>query len=318
MSVHNGEEFLAEAMQSILDQTYTSFEFLVVDDGSTDRTPAILDGFVDARVKRLRNPVRRGVGYSVGWALAAAQGKFIARMDADDVSYPQRLQRSMELFERFPHVGLVAGSADRLFMEDGRILKNYYASTYAIPPLDDIEAHCRYVKERLDVENIVCQPTVLMPRRTLEVIGSYRLPLVEDYDLWLRIAERLPIIIAPEPWLLHRVHGAATSRRRWLAMKRHYWIVRQARTLRRAGRKERLAALRLLSLPVNPVGMWILADSASEELRILGRFSRDQGHGARAALLTASGISLRALTHPGLALKSLWRRIGIRSAKVPS
>ncbi|MGC8880316.1 MAG: glycosyltransferase family 2 protein, partial [Anaerolineae bacterium] len=88
MAVYNGARYLREAVDSILNQTFTDFEFIIVDDGSTDETPAVLDEYNDPRIVRLRNAHNLGLTKSLNRGLHVARGRYIARQDADDLSYP--------------------------------------------------------------------------------------------------------------------------------------------------------------------------------------------------------------------------------------
>src|ERR1700720_4672159 len=110
MSVFNGEAFLGQAIESILDQSFLDFEFLIVDDGSTDSTPKIISDYAH-RDKRLRvvthDNKRRAESLNIGIGLAS--GRYIARMDADDVALPPRLEKQIEFMEQNPEVGVLGG-----------------------------------------------------------------------------------------------------------------------------------------------------------------------------------------------------------------
>jgi len=131
MSVFNGQAFLSEAIESILGQTLRDFEFLVVDDGSTDRTAEILAGYAsrDGRMRVLRHENKgRAVSLNIGMTLAT--GDYIARMDADDVAMPCRLQEQFAFMQRHPEVGLLGGAVD-LIRATGHVIKT------AQPPRED-------------------------------------------------------------------------------------------------------------------------------------------------------------------------------------
>src|SRR3990167_10971452 len=100
MSVYNGMPFLKEAVASILKQTYRNFEFIIVDDGSRDKSWEYLKSLKDTRIKLLKNGRNLGLAASLNKALKKAKGDFIARMDADDVSFPQRLETQIKFLEK--------------------------------------------------------------------------------------------------------------------------------------------------------------------------------------------------------------------------
>src|SRR5579859_5191090 len=111
MTVFNNERFLRQAVESILGQTFDDFEFLIVDDGSLDGSPAILDEYAraDARVKVIHCLHNRGHVYAANDGLSHVQGEYVARMDADDVSLPERLARQVQFLDEHPEIG-VAGT----------------------------------------------------------------------------------------------------------------------------------------------------------------------------------------------------------------
>ena len=183
MPVYNGERYLREAIDSILAQTFTDFEFIIVDDGSTDETPTILNGYTDPRIVRLRNQTNVGLVESLNRGLAAARGEYIARQDADDVSLPQRLEKQLDFLESHPDVGLV-GTTFAIVNSCGVIL--------GIPSVPTQNGD---IQERLLCANNFCHGSVMFRRKCLEVVGAYRADLfpAEDYDLWLRIGEHFQV-----------------------------------------------------------------------------------------------------------------------------
>jgi glycosyltransferase involved in cell wall biosynthesis len=116
MSVYNGERHLREAMDSILEQTFQDFEFVIVDDASTDSTPAILEGYTDSRLIRLHNQNNIALTRSLNRGLAVTRGEYIGRMDAEDVSLPERLERQVAYLDAHPEVALA--TAAFIFMDE--------------------------------------------------------------------------------------------------------------------------------------------------------------------------------------------------------
>lgn len=196
MPVLNAERFLAEALTSILDQTFADFEFLVVDDGSTDSTPGILEQFAvrDGRLRVVRQE-RAGLTPALnrGWRLARAP--YIARMDGDDVSLPDRFARQVAFLDDHPRVGVVGG-AFVVLTEQGERLGTI---TYATAD--------RELRRDLRRYNCIPHPTAMIRREALERVGGYRLERAEDYDLWLRIADDWQLANLPDPVLLYRHHA---------------------------------------------------------------------------------------------------------------
>lgn len=194
MSVRNGEGWVAEAVESVLGQTFSDFEFIVVNDGSTDRTGAILDGHGDPRLKVLHEP-RAGLTCSLNRALRLATAPLVARMDADDVALPERLARQLAFLEAHPDVGLL-GTGCHEISPLGEVLRTI------APPRDDPT-----IRRALIRENPFVHSSVMMRREALEAAGPYdeSLPVAQDYDLWLRMSRVTRMANLPEPLILRRL-----------------------------------------------------------------------------------------------------------------
>lgn len=196
LSVYNGERFLAEAIDSILGQSYENYEFIIIDDASTDSTAEILKRYArkDSRIKIVTNPVNLRLAASLNKGISLASGELIARMDADDVSLPDRLEKQVAFMQANPNIS-VCGTALSIYDLPG--------ATW-LPPLDD-----HSIRAMLFFESCLYHPTVVMRKRLFNDFSysSIMLP-AEDYDLWSRFAERKEIIFAnlPDPLLRYRFH----------------------------------------------------------------------------------------------------------------
>lgn len=200
MPVHNGASYLDEAVASILRQTFPEFELLVVNDGSTDGTASILRSCTDCRLTVIENDGNLGVIASLNKGLEAARGEFVARMDADDIANPQRLQRQVHFLRKFPQIGL-CGTWFQTFGE-GR-------SRVVRPPTrpEDLAA-------RLFYESPLGHPTVMFRRALFADHGlqySLDYPHAEDYELWVRAAEITELANLPEVLLRYRQHWDQVS-----------------------------------------------------------------------------------------------------------
>ncbi|MBN1894431.1 glycosyltransferase, partial [bacterium] len=155
MPVHNGEKYLHGAVHSILNQSFSNFEFIIVDDGSTDHSSRIIHSFDDRRIRLISNGKKLGLTASLNKAMVCAKGKFIARMDSDDVSMPERLECQKNFMMQHPEIG-VLGTGYQLIDPDGVPgMKKRFPSSSAV------------IKWRLCFENPIIHSTVMMRRDAL-------------------------------------------------------------------------------------------------------------------------------------------------------
>lgn len=204
MAVRNGERWLGEAVGSILTQTFGDFELVIVDNGSTDTTPAMLAEFAraDSRITLLSR-AQPGLADCLRLGIARSSAPLIARLDADDVARSDRFQQQIERFDAEPGLGLLGSQATII---DGR---SRAVARLSRPLGDgDIRSWVRYA-------NPFCHSSVMMRREVYDRAGGYRAGIRygEDWDLWLRMA-RLADMANCEAYLVsHRVHAASLTQR---------------------------------------------------------------------------------------------------------
>ena len=179
MAVFNGEKYLREAIDSVLTQTFGDFELLIVNDGSTDGSRAIVESYGDSRIRLIDNETNLGLARSLNRGLAVARGRYVARLDADDVSEPERLARQAEFMERHPDVVLL-GSWHTLIDEHSKEIGRRWVPCDHFPIRWMLEFICPFAH------------SAVMIRRTALLTESYdeSFEYAMDYDLWLRLAER--------------------------------------------------------------------------------------------------------------------------------
>lgn len=202
MSVHNGERFLREAVDSILGQTFADFEFIIVDDSSTDGTEAILNGYHDPRIVRLRNETNLGLTKSLNRGLAVARGMYIARMDADDTSDPSRIEKELAVIEDDADTRAVF-SCFRRIDAAGQMIQD--VPVYFSPEAIYLE---------LFFNNCLLHGTALIEKEFLQRAGGYdeSLESAQDYELWNRLKSRSRLVMLPEILYSYRDHQEAVSR----------------------------------------------------------------------------------------------------------
>jgi GT2 family glycosyltransferase len=205
MPAHNAARYVAEAVESILAQTYTDFEFLIVDDGSIDDTPKILSRYAesDRRIHIISRP-RTGIVRALNELIALARGDLIARMDADDIALPVRFEQQVAYLKDHPECVLVGS---RVFVID--------PEGDELTILGQALSHEQIVDDFLARRGqMVYHPAVMFRRNAVVNIGGYddRMIEAEDLDLFLRLAEVGRIINLPDPLLKYREHLKKSGR----------------------------------------------------------------------------------------------------------
>jgi glycosyltransferase involved in cell wall biosynthesis len=194
LPVYNGEEFVQKAINSILDQSFHDFELVVINDGSTDNTKAILDQFQDSRLRIIHKP-NEGLCKTLNLGLQIARGKYIARIDADDLADPERLEKQVAFLETHPEIAVV-GSASKVVYSDG-------TEQIRLRPLEPHSILQHIIK--------ICplaHPSVFMRKDAALSVGGYDTTYDgslgrsagEDYHLWVRmLAKGFQLANLPEP-----------------------------------------------------------------------------------------------------------------------
>jgi glycosyltransferase involved in cell wall biosynthesis len=215
MPVYNAGRFVAQAVESVLAQTYPAFELVVVDDASSDGSFELLQTYAarDARVRVFRQPSNQGIVAARNRAFREARpdSRYFAILDSDDVALPDRLERQVEFLRAHPDHALVGGHT-LIIDEDSRPLG---IRRYPVDYAQICAVITRY--------NPIAQPAVTLRRSVLEQVGSYspQFPRCQDYELWLRIAAQYPIANLDVPVIRYRIsatQGKRTHLRQTLAL----------------------------------------------------------------------------------------------------
>lgn len=200
LPVYNGEKYLREAIDSILTQTYTNFEFLIINDGSTDRTEEIILSYTDPRIVYVKNEQNLRLIATLNKGLKLAKGKYIARMDADDISLPERLEKQVAYMEKHPAVGLCGSYIQTLEAGTEYIIKYQTAS-------DEI-------KFKLLFDTHFPHPAAMLRKSVLDEYNlEYEQKYIhaEDYVLWNRMALHTGLHNIPEVLVWKRSHDGQVS-----------------------------------------------------------------------------------------------------------
>lgn len=198
MPVYNGEKYLREAVASILFQTLTDFEFIIVDDASTDSTREIITSYNDSRIVYVKNEENLKISAALNRGIALAQGKYIARMDCDDISLPDRLEKQIAFLESHAEVSVCGG--DIIVFGDGiEENKKTFSHTNGELKCDLIFSPC------------FAHPAVTIRAaflKTLDECYKSEFDGLEDYELWLRLAQISDFASLKEVVLKYRKHSS--------------------------------------------------------------------------------------------------------------
>lgn len=197
MPVYNGEQYLRESIESILNQTFRDFEFLIISEhGTSAESLAIIESYTDERIRHIHNTIRLGLVGSLNLGLKETQGEYIARMDADDVSFLERLGKQIQFLDKHPEIGMI-GTWFELIDEHGKPINKVH-----FPVANNL------VKWHLFFYNPIVHPSVMLRRTIYEQFGGYDTKALhcEDYELWLRLAQKIQIANLPEVLIQLRKH----------------------------------------------------------------------------------------------------------------
>jgi Glycosyl transferase family 2 len=209
MSVHNGVPFLAEAVESILGQTMTDFEFLVIDDRSTDGSAEVVEAYGDPRIRVVRNDSNLGLTRSLNIGLAAARGELIARQDADDNSHPERLARQVAFLDAHPEIALV-GTQARIIGSRGERRRGVIRKPVTA---DGIAWEFMF-------GNPFIHSSVMVRTKVIrEMLGGYNEAFItsQDYELWTRLVAVARATNLKERLMDFRSYSESVSRQKYSA-----------------------------------------------------------------------------------------------------
>lgn len=201
MPVYNGEDHLSEAIKSILNQTYKEFELLIINDGSTDKSEEIIKGFNDERIKYVVNNKNIGLIKTLNKGLGLINSEYIARMDADDISLPTRLEKQIKFMDQNQDIA-VSGTSILVFNNKGIVRKEIVSSDPKV------------IRTRLLFYPALMHPTVIIRKRIIDK-GKFTYneahKSVEDFGLWQKMSVNYNLSNIPEILLKYRINDAGIT-----------------------------------------------------------------------------------------------------------
>jgi len=243
---YNAEKYIKDSIDSILAQTYQNIEFIIIDDGSTDLSLSIIKSLAatDPRIQFFSRE-NRGLAKTLNQGIDIASGRYIARMDQDDIAHPERLQKQFAFMENNPHVG-VCGTWAQTFGTKSRLLKM---------PVTNNE-----IKARLFFESPFVHPAVMIRKDVLHHFKLYyRVVVAEDYDLWSRASKFCEYHNLPEVLLDYRIHPTQITSTQTNGVENSAMLIRYAQAeelLNQSltnGERDSMAALTLRSSNTSPI-----------------------------------------------------------------
>lgn len=199
MPVYNGERYLKEAIESILNQTFSDFEFIIINDCSSDKTEEIIKSYTDERIVYVKNEKNMGVAATLNKGLAKAKGEYIARMDADDISLRERFKTQVDFMDKNADIGL-CGSWVEFFGEKSGIVR--------------LTTDKKQAKTDLIFSSCIAHPSVMMRKAVIEKHNlKYKTEYeqMEDYALWYNFAKCTSVVSLPVVLLKYRCHSSQVT-----------------------------------------------------------------------------------------------------------
>jgi glycosyltransferase involved in cell wall biosynthesis len=236
MSVRNGLPYVEQTVRSILEQTFGDWEFIIVDNASTDGSVEVIDRIskTEPRITLIRNASDLGHSGALNVGLQRCRGTWIARIDADDIALPHRLERQLEFLGNDPDVKVCSCLAYYINAEGKRVGKSFHDLTTR-------EAYARYMRQNLAIG--ILHPGAMIDRTVLNEAGGYRQEFgpANDIDLWARLCESGALILVQDEFLMeYRVHMGSETAQDFEHSRLKYQWARDCMRARRGGLTEPL------------------------------------------------------------------------------
>lgn len=202
MPAYNAGKTIKESIDSILNQSFKDFEFIIINDGSTDNTEDVIHSYGDKRIRYLKNDVNRGIIYTLNRGIIESKGKYIARMDSDDISLSTRFEKQITILESRPNV-IVCGT-----------LISPFGSKMKKTNLTKLQLHDLKMKEQLAITTCFAHPTVIIRKSVLlnnDIKYDENFKNAEDYKLWIDLMEYGEYYTVSEKLLLYRLSDSQIS-----------------------------------------------------------------------------------------------------------
>lgn len=205
MPVYNSEAYIAEAIDSIINQSFEDWELIIIDDGSTDKSESIVKSYTDNRITFLKNPENKGIIYTRNRLFDKAKGEYMAIFDSDDISYPERLKKQVNFLDQNPEYAF-CGTWGKTIDVDGKFLRNM-----------NLANKHDYIKCWLLFSNSFIQSSIMIRKNVLDKNGlryDEGFPVTGDYEFWARLIQYGKAENLKEYLVAYRWHASNISHRK--------------------------------------------------------------------------------------------------------
>jgi len=286
---YNYAHFLRDCVNSIIQQTYKDFEIVVIDDGSTDETRAIVESLIESNPGvqiRYIYQNNQGPAAARNHGIREAQGEYIAFCDADDVWAPEKLDKQLDLFEQDPELAMIFSDMSQQ-VEDGCYEESYFHKRGINP-----EKFTNVYSKLIERNNFIIPTTVVLRRKILDDVGIFdeRYRVGEDYELWLRIAKKYKIGYIDKPLVIRFSHEGSISRTKDVYCRDNIRITKELLSRYEFSKKERFILRQRIKQNNYELGYHYFA--AGEYKRSVPYFWRSFGraHGFKALFYVLTGV----------------------------
>lgn len=200
--VYNCEDYISETIQSILNQTYEDFEYLLIDDCSTDRSVDIIESFSDPRIRLIKNEINQGISYNRNLAIDESNGDYLAMIDGDDIALSQRLEKQIEFLEKHPEYGIIGTEIIHI---DAQGKEMNQSITFPIPD--------EQIPSRMLFNNYIYTSSATIRKSVFEEGIRFKKSFIvaEDYEVWIQLIRKSKIGHIREPLTKYRIHDQSIS-----------------------------------------------------------------------------------------------------------
>jgi len=201
---YNHENYIVEAIQSVLDQTYQDFEIIITDDGSTDNTVNVIQKFTDPRIKLFAFETNQGASVSLNYCIKNSTGQFISLLNSDDVWLSQKLEKQVQFLDNHPEIGAVF-SYPKFIDENSKILTEDHFYKVQFQKIN--RTRFKWLNHFFYHGNCLCHPSVLIRKECYDTVGLYdpRYAQLPDFEFWIRLCKQYEIYIIPEDLIKFRI-----------------------------------------------------------------------------------------------------------------